>query len=366
MIESVNMKIAIFAGGIREVGGGERLVLSMAEALNADLIVPSYSKTTVRHFGSEINIISLDKKLPKNYALASIFSRQLFKKINFRDDYDFFVSVDNSYPLKKHRPHLLYCQTPPRELYDMYHIVVNAQGTASRRMMVKIWCIVNRFLDQNFVKKYVQNIACNSHNVRNRIYKAYQKEAIVIYPPTRTESYKYKPSEGFWLSVNRIHPWKRIGLQIEAFRGMPHRRLKIVGDFSSTYAKKLVSTAPENVEFLGNISEEQLKDLYSRCEGHITTAIDEDFGLTAVEAMASGKPVVAVKEGGYLETVLDGITGRLTAPVVNEIIKSIEEVSTNPEKYKEACMERAKLFDYRVFKEQLEELVLNIYERGKN
>ena len=107
-----------------------------------------------------------------------------------------------------------------------------------------------------------------------------------------------------------MSPEKRIELQIEAFRKMPEERLIIVGgyapgDHASRYAEKIKQTLPLNVILCGEIPEEELRDLYSCCKAHICTALDEDYGLTPLEAMASGKAVVAVNEGGYRETVTE-------------------------------------------------------------
>lgn len=97
----------------------------------------------------------------------------------------------------------------------------------------------------------------------------------------------------------------------------------------------------------------KLLELYATCKGHITTAFDEDFGMTPVEAMAAGKPTVAVKEGGYLETVLDGVTGLLVEPDVPSIVKAVKEVSSNPHNYREACIKRSKEFDVSVLLQKM-------------
>jgi len=365
-----DLRIAILGGGIDVVGGGERVGLEMANALDADIVVANYDKNvlnTLDFLEKTPNIISFEKKLPQRMPFSTIAAINFFKSLDLRDDYDFFIGGPISmYAFKKHRPNLLYLNTPPRELYDMYYIVIEGQKNLIRRISASLWCGLYRIFDRRFVKKYIRYIACNSHNVRNRIYKIYQKYATVIYPPVHTELYFCKPSEGYWLSVNRLHPWKRIELQIEAFRRLPHKDLYIVGETSDEkYAEWLKKIAPRNVKFLGKVSEKMLRSLYSRCEGHITTAIDEDFGLTPLEAMASGKPVVATKEGGYLETVLDGITGRLVPPDPVEIAKAIEEIAEGEGSYEEACMKRAKLFDYSVFKEKINTLVREIYEEYK-
>jgi glycosyltransferase involved in cell wall biosynthesis len=185
----------------------------------------------------------------------------------------------------------------------------------------------------------------------------------VIYPSVDTSAFKFKEYGDFWLSVNRLYPEKRIELQIEAFREMPDQKLIIVGgyaegDHASAYAARLINSIPENVTLMGSVAEEKLLELYASCKGHITTAFDEDFGMTPIEAMASGKPTVAVKEGGYLETVLDGVTGLLVEPEVSSIVNAVREISSNPEKYKAACFQRAKEFDVSIMLEKMRKMVV--------
>ena len=104
---------------------------------------------------------------------------------------------------------------------------------------------------------------------------------------------------------------------------------------------------------LGAVSEEELMDLYAKCKGQICTAQDEDFGLTPIEAMASGKTVVAVNEGGFKETVVHGKTGLLVEADRDELLKAVKEVAMDPERYKEACMERAMDFDTSIFQNKI-------------
>ncbi|MCK4919383.1 MAG: glycosyltransferase, partial [Candidatus Pacebacteria bacterium] len=107
---------------------------------------------------------------------------------------------------------------------------------------------------------------------------------------------------------------------------------------------------PKNVNIINWISDKELKKLYSECKGLITTAKDEDFGMTPVEAMASGKPVIAANEGGYKETIINNKTGALidnitVEKLTNTIKKINEELKLNPNKYKKDCQKRAKEFD---------------------
>ncbi len=101
------------------------------------------------------------------------------------------------------------------------------------------------------------------------------------------------------------------------------------------------------------MTEEELIQLYARCKGFITTSIDEDFGMAPVEAMASGKPVIGVREGGCLETLVDGLTGLLVNPDVSEFVNAIKIISREPSKFKEKCIEQSKKFDVDFFLNQM-------------
>ena len=119
----------------------------------------------------------------------------------------------------------------------------------------------------------------------------------------------------------------------------------------------MVENIPDNIEIRGAISEDELIDLYARCKGLICTAKDEDFGLTPVEAMASGKPVVAVNEGGFKETVINGRTGLLVEANKDDLVKAIKEISKDPGRFRETCMERAKEFDTSIFLDKMKKLI---------
>ncbi len=120
----------------------------------------------------------------------------------------------------------------------------------------------------------------------------------------------------------------------------------------------LKKLAGGEVEFLGKLSEEELISYYKRAKAFIVAQKDEDFGMTSVEAMACGKPVIAAREGGYKESVVDGETGILIDHIhEDKLVHAVEMVGTSLSKYKDLCIERAALFDKKVFLRDIKKLM---------
>lgn len=337
------------------IGGAERFIFDIARALDATIVTLGSKSTIDKTYDiNDIKFQYLDKKLPDE-PLRQIIGSNMYRNLEL--NYDFYISTDDMsmHYLNKDKPHLYYMFTPRRAFYDMYYDVMSTKhGLKSLIYSTGIWAF--RAHDRRFVNTNIENIACISNNVRNRIQKTYLRDSFVVYPGIDTSKYEYKPHTNYWLSVNRVDKWKRVELQIEAFRKMPDQRLVIAGTVYP-HMQYIVDNAPDNVYFKGPVSEQELIDLYSECIGFITTAIDEDFGITPLEAMASGKPVIATKEGGYLETVVDGHTGILVTPTINEIIQAVKTLSYDPERYSFVCRKQAYKFDYSVFKKEIVELV---------
>ncbi|MDI9396009.1 MAG: glycosyltransferase [Euryarchaeota archaeon] len=356
------MKIAIFHDYIGAIGGGEKLVLTLARGLKADVISTDVDMDSVKKMGFEdVKIISLGSTL-KMPPLKQIDASIKFARCDFSKKYDFFIFSGNwaFFAAKRHKANLYYCHTPTRAFYDLYDVYrKNKSIFVSLAFMV--WVQFHRKFSDYYLS-HVCKIVTNSVNTKNRIRKYLNRDSEVIYPPVDTSKFKFKEYGDFWLSVNRLYPEKRVELQIEAFREMPDKKLLIVGgyasgDHASAYASRLMTELPENVMLIGSVSEEKLLELYATCMGHITTAMDEDFGMTPVEAMAAGKPVVAVKEGGFLESVVDGKTGLLVEANTGSIIRAIRTVSENPEKFKDSCLQRAKHFDTSEFIRKTKEVI---------
>lgn len=365
------MKIAIFHDYIGAIGGGEKLILTLARGLGADVITTDMNRESIMNMGfQDINIISLGKTV-KFPLLKQISLCLRFALCDFSKQYDFFIFSNNwsHFAARKHKPNMWYCFSPPRVFYDLYDVFAKREPFMTRQIF-RIWVALHEWISVKFVG-HVENFITISKNVQKRIRKYYGAYSLVVYPAIDISKYKFKKYGDFWLSVNRLYPEKRVELQINAFNKMPDEKLLIVGSFtpgdhSNKYASGVLKNLPQNVKLIGTVPESELIELYATCKGHITTALDEDFGLTPIEAMASGKPTVAVKEGGYLETIEDGVTGILVDANEMAIINGVKMVSKDPGKYRTNCENRAKDFDIPAYIRKMEDIIDSIQTKKSN
>ena len=352
------MRIAIFHDYFGAIGGGEKVVIEMAKCLDADIITTDTD--AVKKIDPSVRVISLGNTI-KYPGLKQISAILKFYFCDFSKNYDMFIFSGNwaHYAAHRHHPNLWYCHTPVRAFYDNYSHFLQMLPFFTR-IFFRGYAQMFRVVDRRSIS-HIDRFVANSHNVKMRIRQFYNHESDIIYPPIDSLKFYFSEYGNFWLSVNRLYPEKQIELQIESFCVMPEQKLVIAGGFaqgdhSAKYAKKIQADIPPNVSFLGEITDAELCDLFAHCRGFICTAKDEDFGITPLEAMASGKPVVAVDEGGFLETVTKE-TGILVIPDVLSIVTAVRQISENPAQYHDACIARAREFDISVFAEQIRKKV---------
>jgi glycosyltransferase involved in cell wall biosynthesis len=195
--------------------------------------------------------------------------------------------------------HICYCHTPMRYLWDLYPAYRN-EWTRSRWKRAAMTPLANYLRLWDFASAArVDEFIANSANVQKRIWKTYRRESIVIHPPVDVDSFYCMPAADYFLAAGELVAYKRLDSVVQAF-ARSGRRLKIAG--SGPEYKRLRALAAPNIEFLGRVTDDELRALYARCRAFLLPG-EEDFGMTPVEALASGRPVIALARGGALETV---------------------------------------------------------------
>lgn len=193
--------------------------------------------------------------------------------------------------------HICYCHTPMRYLWELYPAYLN-DWTGSQLKRVLIRRAANRLRLWDYASSArVDRFLANSENVRRRIWKTYRRESEVVHPPVAVESFLHKPAADYFLSVAELVEYKQLDYAVRVF-ARTGRKLRIIGD--GPLYRSLRRQAGPSVEFCGRVSGSELRELYARSRALIVPG-EEDFGISMVESLASGKPVIGLGRGGALE-----------------------------------------------------------------
>jgi len=268
--------------------------------------------------------------------------------------FDLIISNSHSFAKGIKKPagaiHISYCHSPTRWLWDSYHDYVGRLPLPNFALFyLKNYLSRLRLWDFE-VASGVDFFIANSENVARRIKKFYRREAEVIYPPVEVEKIKPKKNhENYFLVISRLSPYKNVGMAVELFsnRGLP---LKVIGEGEEIMTLKAL--AGPTVELLGFVSEEE-KIEYLENARAIVFPVEDDFGIVPVEAMAAGKPVIALGRGGAVETVMPGITGVFfREPTITSLEEGLEEF-----------FRLEKDFHFRQIREQAEKFTEKVFEK---
>lgn len=357
------MRIAIFHNYMDNIGGAEMVTLTLARELKADIYSTNIDREKIKKMGFyDVKLVSIGK-IPLDAPFRQQLALWRFRKLNLKKKYELYI-ISGDWAVSgtvNNKPNLCYMHSPIRELWDLYKKVRQEIVPFHNRLIFDFWVLYNRYLNKKYIKK-IDNIVCNSENTRKRLNDFLNRKSKVIHPPIYTNKFYYNKNGNYWLSVNRLLNNKRVDMQIEAFKKLPEEKLIIVGSHEKyvrhfqKYVSYINQIKPNNVEILHWVDFDKLTELYANCKGFITTAKDEDFGMTAVEAMAAGKPVIAPNEGGYKESVIDGKTGILINDITSDkLVSAIRKIGNNPKKFKNACLKQAKKFDTKEFIKKIKE-----------
>jgi glycosyltransferase involved in cell wall biosynthesis len=259
-------------------------------------------------------------------------------------------------------PHLCYCHSPARYIWsqsEQYSGGLRGLGLRLARNSFQKW-------DRRTAANVRQFIANSSHTARE-IKRCFGRDSLVIHPPARTDFFTPDPAvprEDFWLCVGALEPYKRVDLAIAAAK-RAGKRVVIVG--SGSHEHPLRGLAGPNVEFLGRVSDEQLRDLYRRAAVLLFPQI-EDFGIVAVEAQACGLPVVAAATGGAggaLDSVVHEHTGELVPePTPDSLADAAARIGTrvmhDPAPWAQRCRDNAERFSEAVFDSKMRDSIVSL------
>ncbi|MFI5265422.1 MAG: glycosyltransferase [Candidatus Levyibacteriota bacterium] len=369
------MRIALVHDYIKEYGGAERVLEELHKLFpDAPIYTAFYQKD------SEAYEKFKDAKVIPSWAhFIPGFSTKLHSPLRFLapliwgsfdfSKYDVVITSASWYVTKgisKGNPstssgraprEICYCHTPPRWLYG-YKTSIEFQKYWPVRVYAMIVGHFMRMYDYNAARR-VDTFIANSEEVKARIKKFYRRDAEVIYPPVSLPNIPTKTKkQDFYFVVARIVGGKGLSLAVEAAQKLDIK-LKIAGAPAGYYTeyKSLSSKALKNVEFLGHVTDKELVTLYSQAKGFLALSEDEDFGITPVESMLCGTPVIAYFGGGYKETVVEGKTGlffkEYTLDSLIETIKEFEKMKFNAED----CRKQAQKFSPQEFDRKILEVV---------
>ena len=199
--------------------------------------------------------------------------------------------------------HISYVHSPIRYAWDLQHQYLNESGLNKgvKSFLIRYMLHKIRMWDCRTANG-VDFFIANSEFISRRIKKIYGRNADVIYPPVDTSKFIFKENkDDYFLTASRLTPYKRVDLIVEAFNHMPNKKLVVIGD--GPEMKKIRGLAKSNIEILGYQSDERMREYMQNARAFIFAA-EEDFGISPVEAMSCGTPVIAYGKGGALETVI--------------------------------------------------------------
>lgn len=401
------MKVALVHDYIKEYGGAERVLEALHEIfpdapVYTTVFLPKFLGPHKERFKNWKIHTSFFQFLPFRSKLISplrLLTPRVFKNFDFSGFDLIIVSATGAYfPNKINKRSALqacYCHTPPRYLYG-YHTARNWKKNIILKILGETANHFLRIVDFQ-ASRNVDYYIANSEEVKARIQKFYRKDAVVIYPPVDLESRirnkevekeknpnpSFKIHNSYYLAGGRLARAKGMDIIIDAFIKL-NKPLKIFGrgfagyekelesriknqelreknpnsSFKNRFAKQnLLKQTNSNIEFLGEISDEEKLELMKNAKAFVFASFDEDFGITPVEAMGEGTPVIAFKSGGVKETIIDGKTGvfydKNTPSSLSDAIKRFEGLRFS----EKDCTSQAQKFSKERFKKKINSFI---------
>lgn len=353
----MSLKVALVCSWLNQYGGAERVLEVLHEMypdapIYTSMYEPKAMPAAYRQWDIRTSFLQYLPLVKKRHQMFLPLYPLAFKQFDL-SGYDLVISNSSAFGhgvfTGPETCHVCYCLTPARFIWNYDEYVKRERINALARRLVPLTLGALRAWDAAAARR-VDHMVAISTAVQARIARFYHRDSEIIYPPVDTSRYRISEEiDDYFLIVSRLIPYKRIDLAVRAFTelGLP---LKVVGDGRDRAA--LAGMAGPNVEFLGRVPDEEVRRLYSRCRAFIFPG-EEDFGLTPIEAMSAGRPVIAYGAGGALDTVVEGETGLLfrepSPEALAQVVRGFDHRQFDPIKIRQHALG----FDVSLFKERL-------------
>ncbi len=365
------MKVALVHDYLNQMGGAERVVLALHEIFpDAPIYTSIYDPQRVDPAFQKMDIrTSFMQKFPgvtKHHQPYLPFYPFAMESLDLRG-YDLVLSSSSAFGkgviTRPETMHICYCHTPMRWCWNYDEYVEREQLGSTARKVLPFLITGLRIWDQTSAMR-VDHFIANSPVVAERIQKYYRRDAIVIPPPVEASRFPFDPAiepEDYFLTLSRLIPYKRVDLAIEACNQL-HLPLVVIG--SGRDADRLKQLAGPTIRFMGRLSDDAVLHYFAHCRAFLSLN-EEDFGITPLEAQASGRPVIAYAAGGALASVVGGVTGTFFAQqTVNSLtnaLASFDEKTYNSTVIRNHALE----FDLPRFKRRILQFVEAKLSEGK-
>jgi len=366
------MKVALIHDHLAQDGGAEKVLKVFAELFpEAPIYTLLYEeKNVLKNFPSRRIEASIIQRMPGGVKHYQWYMPFMPMAVEFFDLHHYDLVLSDASAFAKgvitgtDTLHICFCHSPTRYVWDYTHQYINE--LKYNKYLKKIISLVLNYIRlwDKAAADRVDLFIANSLTVQKRIKKFYQRDSIIIYPPVEVDKfYISQETSDYFLIGGRLAPYKRVDLAIEACI-KSGKKLKIYGSGVDLPRLKKIAGDNKNIEFLGRVDSKTLADLYSKCRAFLNPQ-EEDFGITIIEAMASGRPVIAYRKGGATETVKEGVTGIFfntqTVESLNEAISKFDSSRFDPK----IIREHAQKFSAQRFKNEIKQFIEEEYSNFK-
>jgi len=367
-----DLKVALIHDHLAQDGGAEKVLKVFADMFpKAPIFTLLYDEKNVEQYKGRKIETSIIQRLPGGVKHYQWYMPFMPMAVEFFDlsNFDLVISDASAFAKGVITPvdslHICYCHTPTRYLWDYTHKYINElKYNKYFKKVISLLLSYIRIWDRSAADRVDVYIA-NSIEVKKRISKYYKRDSRVIYPPVEIDKFKISEEvEDFFLIGGRLSPYKRVDIVVKAFKEL-NLKLKVFGDGVDRARLEEIAGGVDNIEFLGRVSDEGKAELYSKCQAFLNPQ-DEDFGITVVEAMASGRPVIAYNKGGAKETVVEGETGVFFDVQSEEFIIDAVNKFQNLKFDSRKIREHAKKFSEENFKRGVVSFIEEEYKKFKS